>query len=558
MKMRNLLTATVAAIALLGPATLPAAAQPDKSQLVVGQLQFLKNFHPLIQVNNTKRLQVNYGLLPLTAFDQNAENQCILCKELPSLENGLAEMVDNPDGTKGMRVKFTLLDGLSWGDGEPVTSQDVAFTLKMANDPDIGFSEFNPWTRASDIEIVDDRTFVLILSEVTPSFASWDQVLPSHLEAPIYEANGTADSYVKQTHYNTDPTNPGLWNAAYMLSEYQIGTRLTWVPNPHWPGKKPEFERIILSYRDNSSALVQNLLAGEIDAVPVSPGGISFSQMLDVQRQKGDGLKYHIVDGTNLERIAMNLDNPILADVKVRRALMMGIDRKAITEALFEGQQPVANGLLPDSNPFFNPDITRYSYDPDAAKALLQEAGWTQGGDGICVNDKGERLSFDLATTAGNQTREQIALVIQSQLGEICVDIKPTFVPLQEYNGELSRRRNFSGLIMSSIRFSPSTTPGIAVASDAIPTAENNWVGNNFSGYSSPEMDAALNEFQQALSAKAQRAAWQTIQQQFAEDLPMLPLYFYAEAYVTVPDLSNFNVVTYDPLMIWAQDWKRE
>ena len=536
----------------------PATAQPDKTQLVVGQLQFLTNFHPLIQVNNTKRLQINYGLHPLTAFNWNSENECILCEEVPSFENGLAEIVDNADGSKGMRVTFTLREGLSWGDGKPVTSADVAFTLKMANDPNIGFSEFNPWTRASEIEIIDDRTFTLILPEITPSFASWDQILPEHLEGPIYAANPDSDSYVKQTLYNTEPTNPGLWNAPFILGDYEIGTRLTWTRNPHWPGEPAKLEKVTLSYRDNSSALQQNLLAGEIDAVPVSPGGISFSQMLDVQRARGDDLAYHIMDGTNLERIALNLDNPVLADLRVRQALMMGIDRQAITQALFEGQQKVANGLLSDQNSFFNPAIKRYEFDQEGAKALLAEAGWTPGSDGICTNSEGDRLAFDLATTAGNQTREQIALVIQDQLSQICIGITPQFVPLQEYNGDLSRKRQFSGLIMSSIRFSPSTSPRIALGSDRIPGEANNWVGNNFSGYASDAMNAALDDFQSALSPTNSRAAWNDIQMIFAEDLPMLPLYFYAEAYVSTPDLKGFNINTFDPLMIWAKDWYRE
>lgn len=551
---------TLAAMAMGAALTVsaPAQAQPDQSQLFVGQLQFLTNFHPLIQVNNTKRLQINYGLRPLTAFNWNAVNECILCEQVPTLDNGLAEIVENADGSQGMRVQFTLKEDLAWGDGEPVTSEDVAFTLEMANDPDIGFSEFNPWVRADDIEIVDDRTFVLILPQVTPSFASWDQILPEHLEGPIYAENGDNQSYVRQTLYNTDPTNPGLWNAPFMLSEYQIGTRLTWAHNPHWPGDTPNFEKVTLIYRDNSSALVQNLLAGEIDAVPVSPGGISFSQMLDVRKQRGDDLTVHVTGGTNLERIAVNLDNPILADINVRRALLMGIDRQAITNVLFDGQQPVANGLLSDTNALFNDDITRYPYDPEAALELLAESGWTPGRNGICVNDEGDRLAFDLATTAGNQTREQIALVIQDQLSEVCVEVTPQFVPLQEYNGVLARNREFTGMIMSSIRFSPSTSPRIALGTDRIPTEENNWVGNNFSGYSNAEMDAALEDFQVALSDEDKRAAWGDIQAIFAEDLPMLPLYFYAESYVTVPDMKGFNLNTFDPLMIWSENWYRE
>lgn len=556
MNFRFLLAGVSTALAIL--MANGAQAQPDKTQLVVGQLQFLKNFHPLIQVNNTKRLQINYGLRPITAFDENAVNQCVLCETLPSLENGLAKLVDNPDGTKGMQVTLKLREGLAWGDGTPVTAKDIAFTHAIASDPNIGFSNYNPWTRASKVEVVDDRTALLTLPTVDPSFASWDQVLPAHLEEPVYKANPTAEGYTKQTLYNTAPTNPGLWNGSFILTDYQIGTRLVFEPNPHWPGQKPKLNRIILTYRDNSSALVQNLLAGEIDAVPVSPGGISFSQMLDVQAQAGDELTFHIEDGTNLERIAMNFDNPILADAKVRKALLMGIDRQAITDALFAGQQKVANGILSDTHPFFNPAITKLNYDPEGAMKLLSEAGWTKGGDGICTNDKGERLSLELATTAGNQTREQIAQVIQSQLQQVCVEIVNKFVPLQEYNGELARKRAFTGLAMSSIDFSPSTSPWIALGSDAIPTQENQFVGNNFSGYKSEAMDAALKEFAASLTPEEMKTAWADIQKLFSDDLPMLPLYFYARSYVSVSDLKDFRQATYDPLMIWSEEWYRE
>ena len=190
-----------------------AMAQSNKSQLVVGQLQFLTNFHPLVQVNNTKRLVVNYSLRPMTAFNENVENQCILCETLPTIENGLAKIVDMPDGKKGMKVTLALKKGLAWGDGVPVTSKDIEFTWKMGRDPKIGFSNYNAWDRASELEIVDDRTVILTLPQVLSSYNSWDQVLPAHLEGPVYAANPTLDTYVKQSLYNTQPTNPGLGTA---------------------------------------------------------------------------------------------------------------------------------------------------------------------------------------------------------------------------------------------------------------------------------------------------------------------------------------------------------
>jgi peptide/nickel transport system substrate-binding protein len=112
--------------------------------------------------------------------------------------------------------------------------------------------------------------------------------------------------------------------------------------------------------------------------------------------------------------------------------------------------------------------------------------------------------------------------------------------------------------MMSSIDFSPSVSPRIALGSDAVPRADNNNVGNNFSGYASPAMDKALDELEMALDPNATKKAWAAVQQLFAEDLPMLPLYFYPRAYVAVPDLVNFRQGTLDPLQIWAEEWQRK
>ncbi|WP_378944352.1 peptide ABC transporter substrate-binding protein [Mesorhizobium sp. ANAO-SY3R2] len=546
-----------AAISVLAAPT--AMAQPDKTQLVVGQLQFLTNFHPLIQVNNTKRLVINYSLRPITAFNENVQNNCVLCETLPTVENGLAKIVDLPDGKKGMKVTLTLKEGLAWGDGVPITSKDIAFTWKMARDPKIGFTNWNAWTRASELEVVDDRTVVLTIPQILTSYNSWDQILPEHLEGPIYAANPTLDGYVKQSLYNTQPTNPGLWNGSFLLTDYQIGTRIVFEPNPNWVGEtKPRLQRIVLSYRDNSSALLQNLLAGAVDAVPVSPGGISFSQMLDLKAQKPDAFTYHMAYGTNLERIVVNFDNPILKSQPVRQALLYGIDRQAISDELFGGLQPVANGPLSDDNALYNKNIPTYSYNPDKAKELLAQAGWKPGSDGICVNDKGERLSFELVSTAGNQTREQISQVVQSQLRDVCVEITNKFVPLQEFNGELIRKRKFKDLLMSSVDFSPSVSPRLTFGSDAIPKPENNNVGSNFSGYMNPAMDNVIAELEVTLDPTAAKAKWDEVQKIAAEDLPVLPLYFYPRAYVTVPDLVNFRQGTLDPLQIWSEEWERK
>ena len=244
--------------------------------------------------------------------------------------------------------------------------------------------------------------------------------------------------------------------------------------------------------------------------ISVSPGGISFSQMLDLRTQQPKKFTYHLAYGTDLERIAVNFDNPILKDKSVRQALLYAIDRKAISDELFGGLQPVAHGILSDQNAFYNKDMMIYKYDAAKAKDLLAKAGWKPGRDGICVNGQGDRLSLELGVDCGQPDsgadrpshpepderglrRDQEQLRAAAGIG----------------TGEMARKRKLKALMMSSIDFSPSVSPRIALGSDAIPKAENNGVGNNFSAYASPDMDKALGELEMSLDPNAARKTWE-------------------------------------------------
>ncbi len=534
----------------------PATAAPDPTKLVIGQLQFVPNSHPLIQVNNTKLFLMGFIQRPITAYDARGQSVCLLCETKPSLENGLAKIVDLPGGKKGMQVTLKLRADAKWGDGIPVSAQDIAFTWKMANEGAAGFSNYNPWTRATKVDITNPKTVVLHLDAVESGYDSWDQVLPAHIEGPIYAKHRSAEEYIKQSAYNREPTNPGLWNGAYTVTSIQMGAQITLAPNKFWP-VAPQIKSIILSYRSNAAALVQNLLSGDLDALPVSPGGISFAQMLTLRKQQAARFDFPVQAGYNLERLVFQTKNPLLADARVRRAIAFAINREAISTQLFEKLQPVAVSILSENSSNYSDAVPRYKFDPARAKALLTEAGWKPGADGVCVNPAGQKLSVELLTTAGNQTRVQIAQVIQSQLKSVCVDVAVKQAQIGVYNGEEMRKRNFTGIGLSSIQFPPSTSPEIYLGTSGIPTEKNGYTGNNFAGYSSPAMDAAVAEAEKALQPAAAKVAWAKVQQIAMEDLPILPLYYYASSWVVPKGMTGLDVPRYDQPTNWAEYWKR-
>ena len=151
------------AFALLLASAGIAHAQAKHDTLTIGIAQFPSSLQPDIDPEVVRSYAMGFVVRQITAFDPDWRNSCLLCTELPTLDNGLAKIEDRPDGTKGMAVTIKLKPGLQWGDGQPVTAHDIAFTWKLGRDPSSGFSNSNPWSRASSVDVVDDQTAVLHL-----------------------------------------------------------------------------------------------------------------------------------------------------------------------------------------------------------------------------------------------------------------------------------------------------------------------------------------------------------------------------------------------------------
>jgi peptide/nickel transport system substrate-binding protein len=305
-----------------------------------------------------------------------------------------------------MAVTIKLKPGLTWADGQPVTARDIAFTWKLARDPNSGFSNPNPWSRATSVDVVDDRTAVLHLDRIRADYNQWDQILPEHIEGPIVAKATAPGDYINATNYNRTPLTPGLYDGPYQITGYNSGAQIVLEPNPHWPGTKPSFRRVILRHIENTAALQANLLSGDVDMVAGEGIGLTIDQVLALQKQHPDSFQYTFKPSLTYEHIDLKKENPLLADVRVRRALLMAMDRQTMVDRLFHGTQPVAATWVNPLSPNYDAAIAAVKFDLPGAKALLKDAGWTPGPDGICRNQAGDRLSLEFSTTAGNRLRE--------------------------------------------------------------------------------------------------------------------------------------------------------
>ena len=331
------------AIAIGALAVLLAAGSAQaKDDLVIGVAQFPSSLHPDIDAEVIKGYVVGFALRPITTQDKDWKTACLLCAELPDAENGLVKLEDQPDGSKGMAVTIKLKPDLKWSDGQPVTTKDLAFTWKVGRDPNSGFSNTNPWSRARGIDVIDDHTAVLHVDKVSVYYDRWDEILPEHIEGAVYAKVAAPGDYIKQTIYNRAPTTPGLYNGPYMITAYQSGAQIVLEPNPYWAGPKPGFKHIVIKLIDNTAALQANLLSGDVDMVNGEGVGLTIDQVIAMQKQHPDQFSYIFKPSLNYEHIDLQKNNPILADLRVRKALLMAIDRETMVQKLFEGKQPVA------------------------------------------------------------------------------------------------------------------------------------------------------------------------------------------------------------------------
>jgi peptide/nickel transport system substrate-binding protein len=543
----------VAALALISN---PAFAAHD--ELKIGVAQFPPNMHPAIEPTVVKGYVRNMALRQLTAWNKDWKLGCLLCTELPTIENGLAKIEDRPDGGKGMAVTFKLQPDLKWGDGVPVTAKDVVFSWELGKSPESGFTNADLFTRVDKIDTPDDHTVVMHVKGIKSDYndISDFRVVSEHVEAPILKAAGSVAEWVKQTAYNRAPTTPGLWNGPYMITGYTSGSQIVLEPNPYWPGKKPGFKKIIVRVIENTTALQANLLSGDVDYTPGEGIGLNIDQVIELEKKYADRFTFIYKPALTYEHIDMNLDNPFLKDGRVRKALLYAIDRKLLTERLFAGKQPVADTFVNKLHPFYSAQTPVYGFDPGKAKALLEEAGWKPGSDGIRRNAAGDRLSFDFQTTAGNKLRELIQQVLQSQWKDVGIDVVIKNEPARTLFGPTLSHREFKGLALYGWTSGIGDSPRSILTTEAIPSEKNGWGGNNYPGYSNPEFDKANAGIEGELDPEKRAPYWVTAQKLYAEDLPVLPLFFRAEPYAIPKWLKGLEPTGHsDGSSNWVENW---
>jgi peptide/nickel transport system substrate-binding protein len=550
---RAFFAAIIAVVVLLGPAQ----AQKNTDQLVIGITQFPSTFHPNIDSMLAKTYILSLTRRPFTSYDKDWKLVCMLCVTLPTIENGLAVPEKTARGKQGIAVTYTIRADATWGDGKPVSTKDVMFTWKVGRHPKSGVGDMEFYRSLYKIDVKDAKTFTLHFDKLTFEYNAINgfELIPAHID----EINFTDPvAYKNRTVFDTNTTNEGLYFGPYLIADVESGAHVVLEPNPTWWGKKPAFKRIIVRVIPNTAALEANLLSGNIDMI-AGELGLSIDQALAFEKRQRGKFNITYKPGLVYEHLDLNLDNPILKDIRVRRALILGIDRGAISKKLFADRQPVAHTSVNPLDWVYAGDIQKYPYDPIKAARLLNEAGWSVKKRGIRHNNKGEPLRLDLMTTAGNRSRELVEQVLQSQWKRLGIDIRIRNEPARVFFGQTVTERKFTGLIMYAWISAPESVPRTTLHSAHIPHQDNNFAGQNYTGFRNAEMDELLESIEVELNRPKRKQMWRRLQEIYATELPVIPLYFRANPYILPKWLRGLEPTGHqNPSTLWVEDWRVE
>lgn len=547
---------SLALILLSGAAA--AQSPAPREALTIGITQYPSTFHPNIENMAAKSYVLGFVRRPVTAYDADWRLACLTCETVPSLENGLAVRETTPDGKAGIRVTWRLREGLRWGDGTPVTAEDLRFAWEAGRNPETGFGPAEFYRSAYELIVEDPRTVTLRFDKVTFEFASLGdfQPLPAHVERARWQADPRG--YRNRTAYDTETTNPALWSGPWRIAAVQPGAGVTLERNPAWTGPAPQFRTIRIRTVENTAALEAQLLAGQVDMI-AGELGLPVEQAAALERRTGGTrFRFEYRPGLIYEHLDLRHDHPALSDARVRRALLLATDRAQIVARLFEGRQTVAATGVNPLDPMHDPSLPAAAHDLATANALLDQAGWPRGPDGIRRNAaSGERLTLELMTTAGNRAREQVQQVLQGMWRQAGIEARIRNEPPRVLFAETLSKRRFQGLALFAWISAPEGVPRSTLHSEEVPVESRNWSGQNYGGYVNPEMDALLEAIPVELDAAKRRVLWARLQAIYAETLPAIPLWFRADAHVWPQWLEGVRPTGHlNPSTLWAEGWR--
>lgn len=460
----------------------------------------------------------------LTAYDTTGNLMPKLAQKVPAVADGDWRVA--PDG--GMELTWKLKPGLTWHDGAPLTSDDIAFTVRLFKDPASTFPVPRGMTFVSEVVTPDPETAVLryprTFNAANVAGAVDFGVVPRHVLEDQYTLLGAAAV-----------DNLPFWTSGWVglgpfrMTNRTVGTQIEGEAFDGYVLGRPKIDRLVVKYVFDNNTLMAVLMAGDIDAVGVGNFDAPQAATLRDQWQSAGRGEVHALP-TRLKQIQLQYRDhtlPWASDARVRQAMVHLIDRQALVDSIMYGFTSVADTAAPRSGPVYaileRRGVPSLSFDRGQAERLLDAAGWPRGGDGMRRNNAGAPFSYNPADVGATDDTDEVQIIVDAMRSG-GISSEPNMID----DRLASAARNEAVAHAHSIS-RPAAADGSywnRYISSQIGTAANRWAGNNSGGYVNPEVDRLYDQWVVALDPAARMEREADLHKLLADEVVHLPLYF--------------------------------
>lgn len=479
--------------------TPPAA---PRGQVIAGISQEPTVFNPLMPGSEVDQGVWWQLFSTLWFIDAQGNTVADLAREVPTLANGGLS-------ADGLTWKIKLRTDAKWHDGKPFTANDVKYTLELINNPAFRARNRVGHSLVRNLKVVaDDEIHWTMENSFTPYMSVLSQtfMVPSHILGAASDPN-TAP-------FNQAPvgTGPFRWGAR------RAGDHILLERNPDYYGQGPYLLRVVFKYIPDQTMLYTQFRSGQIDYLGLSGIQPSFEKEAAALR----GARIMAVPTPFLEHVALNLGFAPFAEKAVREALYLGMNKEARIQAIYQGRPLPTESYVPQGHWAYNDALPRHAYDPKAATALLDAAGWVPGRDGIRVKNN-QRLAFTNSTTTGAQTREQAQQLLMQDWRQIGVEMTIENKPAAVIWGDFWQKSQYQSVMVAS-NFLQGSDPDVSARFSSTSIPAKGGSGLNTYQYQNPEIDKLLAEGTREFDREARKRIYHRIQEIIRSDLVFLPV----------------------------------
>ena len=535
----------------------PEPARHEGGTLVVGDWESPTNFSPLFN-EEVPAAQVDALLYAgLVKLDSSLQPVADLVERVPTLQNGDVKW-NRVAGT--VDVSYRLRSGLQWSDGQPLTSDDVAFTWGLIVNPKVqGVLSPDGYRSISRVDVHDAQRFTLHFDRVYPKFLNlFPAILPQHRLSGIAPEKLGGDPFWAR---------PDVVSGPFKISEMVPDDHITLIRNEAWSqgrsGRRPHLDGIVYKLYPETGQLIDAARKGQVALALEIPDDqlATLANTGSATTQHRSQLAYEQVTFNQADpNPATGQPPPWKNDPALLQALRGAIDRQAMVKKFFRGQAQLAESPIPSALTSFHDPNVSLAYDPGNATRLLDGDGWVVGADGI-RSKQGRRLSFQLVTALGSPLRNAIRDQLIADWRKLGAEVTATEAHPSELfsgyaeGGLLERGQFEAGLWTWSIGPDPDGVYPLE-NSTQIPTDKNQGSGSNFGRFNNPDLDRNLDRGRNTLVMVERAKAYAAFERAYTHTGFELPLFERALVVLASPHLHNLLPNPAPDTTLWnAADW---